>query len=743
MSTKGPAAAEMRDVPFAEALGGRYLSYALSTIVSRSLPDVRDGLKPVHRRLLFAMRQLHLDPKSGYKKSARVVGDVIGKFHPHGDVAVYEALVRLAQDFAQRYPLVDGQGNFGNVDGDGAAAMRYTESRMTEVAQQLLVGIDENAVDFRPTYDGEDEEPVVMPARFPNLLANGSSGIAVGMATSIPPHNIVELCAALVHLIKRPRAATIADLVDLMPGPDFPTGGILVEPRDSIIQSYTTGRGSFRLRARWEQEELSRGLYQVIITEIPYQVPKSRLIERIAVLLEEKKLPLLADIRDESTDVVRIVLEPKTRNVEAAVLMESLFRATELEVRIPLNLNVLDAQSVPRVMDLKEALQAFLDHRREVLQRRTEFRLAEISHRAEILRGQMVVYLNIDEVIKIIREYDDAKERMIKRWKLSDVQAEAILNMRLRSLRKLEEIAIKKELAELTAEEKAKKGLIADEKAQWKAIETDIQELSKEFGPKTLLGKRRTTIGKPPAVIEVPVEALMEREPITVLCSQKGWIRAAKGHGLNLADIKYKEGDEARFVVQTFTTDKLLAFASNGRFYTLDIGKLPGGRGHGEPIRLMIDLDNDHDLVTLFPHLPGSKLLLASNDGRGFIVPTDEVLAQTRNGKQVLNLGDGGKAQVCAPAEGDTVAVVGDNHKLLLFPIAEMPEMTRGRGVIMQRYHDGGLADAKVFKKVDGLTWRQGESRTRTETELSTWAGQRASAGRVAPRGFPQNNRFG
>jgi topoisomerase IV subunit A len=735
-------AADLRDVDFAEALGERYLSYALSTIVARSLPDVRDGLKPVHRRLLFAMRQLRLDSKSGYKKSARVVGDVIGKFHPHGDAAVYEALVRLAQDFAQRYPLVDGQGNFGNVDGDGAAAMRYTESRMTEVAEALLAGIDENAVDFRPTYDGEGDEPVVLPARFPNLLANGAAGIAVGMATSIPPHNIVELLDAAAHLLRRPRAATVPDLIELMPGPDFPTGGVLVEPREAVVEAYSTGRGSFRLRARWKTEDLNRGLYQIVVTEIPYQVQKSRLIERIAVLLEEKKLPLLADVRDESTEEVRLILEPKTRNVEPAVLMESLFRATELETRVPLNLNVLDAQSVPRVMNLKEALQAWLDHRREVLQRRTEFRLAEIARRTEVLRGQMIVYLHLDEVIKIIREYDDAKERMMKRWKLTEVQAEAILNMRLRALRKLEEIEIKKELAALTAEEKEKKALLGDEKLQWKAIATEIAELRKEFGPATPLGKRRTEIGAPPTEIEVPVEALVEREPVTVLCSAKGWIRAAKGHGLALADMKYKEGDEARFAVETSTADKLLVFASNGRFYTLDVGKLPSARGHGEPIRLMIDLDNEHDLVEILSYKPGAKLLLAGSDGRGFIVPTDEVVAQTRNGKQVLNLGDDAKAVVCVSVEGDTVAVVGDNHKLLLFPLSEVPEMAKGRGVILQRYHDGGLADAKVIALSAGLSWRSGE-RTRSETELSTWQGQRASAGRIAPRGFPQSNKFG
>ncbi len=736
------AAADLRDVNFADALGERYLSYALSTIVSRSLPDVRDGLKPVHRRILHAMSQLGLAPGNGYKKSARVIGDVIGKFHPHGDVAVYEALVRLAQDFAQRYPLVDGQGNFGSIDGDGAAAMRYTESRLTAVAEAMLAGINENAVDFRPTYDGENEEPVVMPARFPNLLANGAAGIAVGMATSIPPHNIVELLDAASNLLKRPRATTIEDLVDLLPGPDFPTGGVLIESKASIIDAYKTGRGSFRLRARWHVEEGARGTYQIVVTEIPYQVQKSQLIEKIAQLLEERKLPLLDDVQDELSEQIRLILSPKTRNVDAAHLMELLFRATELEKRISLNLNVLDAQSMPRVMDLKEALQAWLDHRRDVLQRRTEFRLDAIGRRMEILRGQMIVYLNIDEVIRIIREYDDAKERMIKKWKLTDVQAEAILNMRLRSLRRLEEIEIKKELGNLAAEEKDKKALVADEKLQWKAIGGEIAELRKEYAHAPI-GKRRTEIGEPPAEIEMAaLEAAVEREPVTVLCSAKGWIRAAKGHGLSHGDFKYKEGDEERFVIETTTADKLLIFASNGRFYTLDAGKLPSARGHGEPVRLMIELAGEDDLVAVMAYKPGQKLLLAASDGRGFVVPADEVVAQTRNGKQALNLGDGAKAVACNPAEGDTVVVVGDNHKLLVFALSELPEMSRGRGVMLQRYHDGGLADAKVITAKEGLSWKSGE-RTRTETDLKDWKGARAGSGRIAPRGFPKDNKFG
>jgi topoisomerase-4 subunit A len=734
-----PASA-VRNVDFAEALGERYLSYALSTIMARSLPDVRDGLKPVHRRLLYAMRELNLDPRSAYKRCARVVGDVIGKFHPHGDVAVYEALVRLAQDFAQRYPLVDGHGNFGNIDGDNAAAMRYTESRLTEVAEALLQGIDENTVDFRLTYDGESQEPVVLPARFPNLLANGASGIAVGMATSIPPHNVAELCAALVHLVKHPRAG-IADLLSHVPGPDFPTGGVLVEAPDAVREAYATGRGSFRLRARWELEKLAHGVFQVVVTEMPYQVPKSRLVERIATLLEEKKLPLLADVRDESSDQVRLVLEPKSRNVDPTVLMESLFRATELEVRVPLNLNVLDAQGVPRVMNLKEALQAFLDHRRIVLQRRTKFRLEEIARRSEILRGQMIVYLNLDKVIKIIRESDDPKAEMMRRWKLSDVQAEAILNMRLRALRKLEEIAIRKEIEALADEAKDLKGLLSDEKRQWKTVAADIAEIGKQFGPSTLLGKRRTEIGKPPAEVQVPVEALVEREPCTVICSEKGWIRVVRGRGVALGELKYKEGDGPRFAIEAETTDKLLLLATNGRFYTLAIDKLPGGRGHGEPFRLMIDLGNEHDAVALMPYRPGLKLLVAASDGRGFVVSADDTVAQTRAGRQVLNLGEGAVARAAATVAGDTVAAVGENRKLLLFPLSEVPEMGRGRGVILQRYKDGGLSDLKAFTLAEGLTWRRGDQ-TRTETDLRAWIGTRAQSGRIVPTGFPKNNRF-
>jgi topoisomerase IV subunit A len=741
--TPADGTGDIREAGLAEALGERYLAYALSTIMARSLPDVRDGLKPVHRRLLYAMRELKLDPASGFKKCARVVGDVIGKYHPHGEVAVYDAMVRLAQEFAVRYPLVDGQGNFGNIDGDNAAAMRYTEARLTAVAELLLQGIDEDAVDFRSTYDGEGKEPVVMPAAFPNLLANGAQGIAVGMATSIPPHNIGEIAAALLHLIKHPNA-TIEKLVELVPGPDFPTGGMLIEPRESVIEAYRIGRGSFRLRARWTVERLKGGTYQVVVTEIPYQVPKARLIERMAELLQEKKLALLADIHDESAEDVRIVLEPKSRNVEPEILMESLFRATDLEIRYPLNLNVLDADNTPRVMSLREALKAFLDHRHVVLVRRTNNRLGAIERRLEILDGFLIAYLNLDEVIRIIREEDDPKAKMMRRWKLTDTQVEAILNMRLRALRKLEEIEIKTEHKALTAERKDLKGLLKDEDRRWKTIAGEIEALKKQFPATSPLGRRRTEIADAPAPIEVPIEALVEREPVTVICSDKGWIRTMKGHLTpeQLADVKYKEGDRARFVLTAQSTDKLLLFATNGRFYTLGIDKLPGGRGHGEPVRLMLDLGNDQDLVQLLVHKPGRKLLVAAADGRGFVVPEDEVIAQTRAGKQVLNLAEGVEAAVCTPAEGDHAAVVGENRKLIIFELAELPEMTRGRGVTLQKYKDGGLSDAKVFTLAEGLTWRSGE-RTRTENDLQPWIGKRAQAGRLPPNGFPKANKFG
>ena len=741
-ASSAPTAGEIRDVRLVDALSDRYLSYALSTIMSRSLPDVRDGLKPVHRRLLYAMRQLRLAPDQSFKKSARVVGDVIGKFHPHGEQAIYDALVRLAQDFALRYPLVDGQGNYGNIDGDNAAAMRYTEARMTEVATLLLEGIDEDAVDFRPTYDGEGDEPAVLPAAFPNLLANGAQGIAVGMATSIPPHNAAELCDALLHLIKFPNA-TVDKLVGLVPGPDFPTGGLLVEARETIVEAYRTGRGSFRLRARWEVEKVKGGGYQIVVTEMPYQVPKSRLIEKIAELLTNRKLAMLGDIRDESAADVRLVLEPKSRNVEPEVLMESLFRQTDLEVRVGLNLNVLDADHTPRVMSLREALQAFLDHRHVVLCRRTEHRLEKIAHRLEVLEGYLVAYLNLDEVIAIIREADEPKKELMRRFKLTEVQAEAILNMRLRSLRKLEEIEIRKEHKALSAEQADLKDLMKKEKRRWKAIADQIQEVKKSFGPKTEIGRRRTELGDVPSEVVIPLEAVVEREPVTVLCSAKGWVRAMKGHQEDVSDAKYKEGDRARFVVQAMTTDKLILFATNGRFYTIGADKLPGGRGFGEPVRLMIDLPNDQDIIGLGVYHPEVKLLVASSDGRGFVVAMEEVVAQTKAGKQVLNVSGDVEAAVCAPVMGDHVAVIGENRKLLIFPLEELPEMTRGRGVILQKYKDGGLSDAKTFALDEGLTWAAGPGRVRTETDLVAWLGKRAQAGRLPPHGFTKSNKFG
>jgi topoisomerase-4 subunit A len=732
----------IRDVDFADALGERYLSYALSTIMARSLPDVRDGLKPVHRRILHAMNQLRMNPDGGYKKCALVVGEVIGKYHPHGDVAIYDAMVRLAQDFAQRYPMVDGQGNFGNIDGDNAAAMRYTESRMSAVARAMLEGIDEDSVDFRATYDGENSEPVVLPARFPNLLANGAAGIAVGMATSIPPHNVGEICAALLLLIENP-AASVADLAALMPGPDFPTGGTLIEPADSIRAAYETGRGSFRLRARWAKEPLGHGLYQIVVTEVPYQVQKSRLIEKIAALLEEKRLPLLADVRDESAEDIRLVFEPKTRNVDADMLMEQLFRLTELEVKVPLNLNVLDPQGVPRVMNLKEVLREFLDHRRIVLQRRSRHRLAAVARRMEVLRGLVIVYVNLDEVIRIIREADEPKAEMMARWGLTDMQAEAILNMRLRALRRLEEVAIRKELEELRAEAGAIERLLGSDKRQWTALAKEVAATQQEFGGDTALGKRRTTIGDAPEPVDIPATALIEREAVTILCSEKDWIRTVKGHNIAGAEQRYKEGDGPRFAVPAETTDRLIIFGSNGRFYTLGVDRLPSGRGQGEPLRLMIDLANEHEIVAMFPYRLGMKILVAASDGRGFIVDGEEALAQTRAGKQVLSPGKGEKACVCVPVSGDAAAFVGENRRMLVVDLAEIPEIARGRGVILQRYRMGKLVDAKVFRLADGLSWRQGESRTRTETDLTAWRGPRGGAGRSVPQGFPRTGKFG
>jgi topoisomerase-4 subunit A len=669
----------------------------------------------------------------------------MGKYHPHGDSAIYDAMARLAQDFAVRYPMVDGQGNFGSIDGDNPAAMRYTEARLTEAADLMLQAIDEDTVDFRLNYDGTEQEPAVLPAAFPNLLANGATGIAVGMATNIPPHNVAEICDALSHLLKFPNAR-VDKLVDFIKGPDFPTGGIVVESRETIVEAYRTGRGSFRIRAKWEKEELKGGAYQVVVTQIPYQVAKSKLIERIAELLNEKKLPFLEDINDESTTDVRIVLTPKSRNVEPEHLMEQLFRATDLESRFGLNMNVLDANQIPRVMALNEVLKAYLDHRRDVLQRRSKFRLAEIDRRLEILEGYLVAYLNIDEVIRIIRHEDEPKPVMMKKWQLSDLQAESILNMRLRALRRLEEIEIKGEHKQLTAEKKDLLALLKSEERQWDRIGEEVKELKALYGPKTELGRRRTDFGDAPSAEIIPLEVMIEREPITILCSQKGWIRAMKGHvePQVAAEAKYKEGDRGRFELRAETTDKLLIFATNGKFYTIGCDKLPGGRGFGEPVRLWIDLANEHDIVTMMIFKPGQKLLVASHDGRGFVVPSDEVVAQTKNGKQVLSLPEGVEAVVATalPEGGDMVAVIGENRKLLLFKLDEVPEMNRGRGVTLQKYKDGGLSDARVYVRKEGLTWKLGE-KTRTETALGDWVGQRAQAGRLPPNGFPKNNKFG
>ncbi|MCH1475967.1 MAG: DNA topoisomerase IV subunit A [Alphaproteobacteria bacterium] len=725
------------DTAFSAALSERYLAYALSTITSRSLPDVRDGLKPVHRRLLFAMRQLRLDPGQGFKKSARVVGDVMGKFHPHGDAAIYDAMVRLAQEFAMRYRLVDGQGNFGNIDGDNAAAMRYTEARMTEVAQLLLDGIDEDTVDFRPTYDGESEEPCLLPAGIPNLLANGAQGIAVGMATSIPPHNVTELADAALHLIKHPNAS-VDTLMGYVRGPDFPTGGILVEPADSIREAYATGRGGFRVRARWSVEKEKGGAWQVVVTEIPYQVQKSRLIERMADMLQAKKLPFLADIRDESAEDLRIVLEPKSRRLEPEVVMESLFKLTDLETRVPLNLNVLDSDGRPGVMSLRETLNAWLAHRREVLVRRSNFRLGKIALRLEVLEGYLVVYLNLDEVIAIIREAESPRARLMERFELTETQANAILDMRLRSLRRLEEMALKTEREQLITEQEELTALVGDETLQWQRITGEIRDMKSVFAKSDA---RRTDCAEAPDIDVDAAEILVEREPITVICSKNGWIRAMKGHQDLEAEYKFKEGDGPAFILHAETTDKILLFAENGRFYTLSGDKLPRGRGFGEPVSLMVDLPADVDIVRLLK-AEGKRMLVAASTGHGLLVPTEAALAQTRSGKQVLNISGTARAVACCVAEGDMVASVGMNRKLLVFPIDEVPEMTRGKGVILQRFKDGGLADVTVYSAEAGLSWKAGGGRTRTEPDMSEWLGKRAGTGKMPPTGFPRPARF-
>ena len=727
-----------------DALEERYLAYALSTIMSRALPDVRDGLKPVHRRILYAMRELKLDPDQGYKKCARVVGDVIGKFHPHGDQSIYDALVRLAQDFAVRYPMVDGQGNFGNIDGDNAAAMRYTEARMTEVAQALLEGIDEDTVDFKLTFDNVTEEPAVLPGNFPNLLANGSSGIAVGMATNIPPHNVDELCAAALHLIKHPNAS-VEKIVEMVPGPDFPTGGVIVEPRDQILEAYKTGRGGFRLRAKWHKEETARGGYQIVVTEIPYQVQKAKLVEKLAELINEKKAPLLGDVRDESAEDIRLVLEPKSRNIDPAVLMESLFRMSELELRFGLNMNVLSRGQIPNVLSIKDVLKEWLEHRKEVLVRRSNFRLQKIEHRLEVLDGYLIAYLNLDEVIRIIRFEDEPKAKLMARFKLTEVQTEAILNLRLRALSRLEEAEIKKEHTKLTAERRDIKALLKSDDLQWERITEEVKATRETYSKKTPLGKRRSGFADAP-VIDVALEAAMaEKEPITIILSDKGWVRALKGHQDDLSKLDFKQGDKLKRAIKALSTDKLVLFATNGKFFTLEPGQLPGGRGHGEPLRLMVDIEENHDFLELFAHDPSRKLLVASSSGHGFIVPEEEVIASTRKGKQILNLAEPDEAKVCVPIDGDMIASFGENRKMLVFPRDDLPEMARGKGVILQRFADGGLSDVRGFIKKDGLTWLDPAGRTFTLQwpELKEWSGQRAQAGRVAPKGFPRSNKFG
>lgn len=734
------------------ALEERYLAYALSTIMHRALPDVRDGLKPVHRRIIHAMSEMGIRPNSAFKKCARIVGDVIGKFHPHGDQSVYDALVRLAQDFSQRYPVVDGQGNFGNIDGDSAAAYRYTEARMTDVAALLLEGIDQDAVDFRPTYNEEDDEPTVLPGAFPNLLANGASGIAVGMATSIPPHNAHELCDAALYLIKNPGAPVEELLADPahperggIEGPDFPTGGVIVESRASMLETYRTGRGGFRVRAKWETEDLGRGGYQIIVTQIPFQVQKSRLIEKIAELLIARRLPLLEDVRDESAEDVRLVLVPKSRTVDATLLMESLFKLTELESRIPLNMNVLSQGKVPKVMALNEVLTEWLAHRKDVLIRRSKFRLAAIDRRLEILGGLLIAYLNLDEVIRIIREEDEPKPVLIAKWDLTDNQAEAILNMRLRNLRKLEEFEIRKEHEALSAEKAEIESLLASDDKQWQTVAWEIGEVKKKYAKATELGRRRTVFSDAPSAdVEAIQQAMIEKEPITVVISEKGWIRALKGHISETSSLTFKEGDGLKVAFPAQTTDKILLVTTGGKVYTLGGDKLPGGRGHGEPLRIMVDMENDQDVLTAFVHDASRKLIFVSTAGNGFIVPEGEVVANTRKGKQIMNVGMPDEAKLVVPVSGDHLAVVGENRKLVVFPLTQIPEMTRGKGVRLQRYKDGGISDVKFFSIADGLTWADSAGRTFTKTkdELVEWQGDRASAGRLVPKGFPRSGKF-
>lgn len=732
--------AKIKDVQLGEELSKRYLSYAMSTIVSRSLPDVRDGLKPVHRRLMYAMRQLHLDPKNGFKKCARVVGDVIGKYHPHGDTAVYGAMVRLAQDFSVRYPLVDGQGNFGNIDGDGAAAMRYTEARLTEFAMDLMDGLNDDAVDFMDTYDGEDSEPVVMPAMVPNLLCNGSMGIAVGMATNIPPHNLSEISDALLYLIENPDCDD-EPLVRRLKGPDFPTGGVIVDSFDTILNNYKQGKGSFRIRAKWTTEDLEHGQYQIVVTEIPYQVIKSKLIEKIAELLLNKKLPFLSDVRDESAQDVRIVLEPKNRTVDAAMLMEQLFRQTDLEAKFNMNMNVLDLDCVPRVMSIKEVLHDYLVHRNAVLLRKIKFRLSKINARLEILEGYLTAYLNLDEIIRIIREEDEPKKVMMAEFKLTDNQAEAILNMKLRNLRKLDEEQINTEHSDLL-EEKAKLEILHNDEAErWKAIAEEIKKTKEKYSKKTALGRRRTEFAEAPADIDVPVEALIEKEPITVILSQKGWLRCIKGHADLNDDFKFKDDDKLLYALHAQTTDKIVLLDNKGKFFNIAARDIPSGRGFGQPVRLMIDLANNDDVVSMFVYEPGKSYLIASDKGYGFIVDENHILAQTRNGRKIMNVADDENIKFCLPMTGNYVAVVGENRRLLVFKAEEIPTMARGHGVLLQKYKDGAISDIQIFKGEDGFCYNRAGGIS-TEKELIGWLGHRAQIGKVVPFGFPKNNKF-
>ena len=724
-----------------DALSSRYLAYALSTITQRALPDVRDGLKPVHRRILYAMRQLKLNPENAHKKSARIVGDVMGQYHPHGDASIYDALVKLSQSFASRYPLVDGQGNFGNIDGDSPAAMRYTEAKMTAAGVALLEGLEEDAVDFIDTYNEEDEEPVVLPAAFPNLLANGSTGIAVGMATSIPPHNVAEICGAALHLIKTPNAR-IPTLLDYIKGPDLPTGGIIVDSQESILEAYKTGKGSFKVRSRWHKEDLGRGMYQIIVTEVPYQVQKSRLIEKLAEVIENKKAPWLEDVRDESAEDIRIVLEPKSKNIDPELLMESLFKITDLESRTSLNMNVLDETRTPRVMNLREVIQAFLDHRREVLQRRSRQRLGKIIDRMEILDGYMIAFLNIDEVIQIIRFEDKPKEELMKAFKLTERQADAILNMRLRALNKLQEIEIKTENDKLAAEKAEIESLLKSDKKQWATVADQIKAVRETYSLKTEIGARRTTFAEAPEIDIDFAQAFIEKQPVTVVLSEKGWIRAMKGHVSDTGSIKFKDGDSAAFIVPCQTTDKIILFASNGKFYTIGADKLPGGRGNGEPIRLMIDLENDHAPVGLFLHNPERKLLIASSDGYGFRVNEADVVASTKGGRKTLNVKGDAEAIRCVEIKGEKIACIGENHKILVFDIEELPEMARGKGVRLQKYKDGGLADLTTFTALEGLSFVDSAGRTNSVPDWQIHEGKRAGAGRMAPRGFSRQGLF-